>query len=439
MNKSLLIVICDFLILSLFAIARFDRVEQEAAPTPSESETREQQAAAADLLVALEQSLAQEQSMREDLDRTLNEQELGISERDRALAEAAQQKATLDAALEAARLRLESEEAARLAAEARVDRTREEVLQAREDSAAARERLRLLQDQLAARERALEQAESARIALAEEKTRVEAEMRRVSTDLQIREAEKSILESNLVVARTEIETVRVEKERLARQTDLLAQGVVGLVDTSAAIKEEIRRSTPLSPNAVFSLYNANRVNLVFREPASGRRAARESRARGVLVTDESSVRLLFQAMGTPLEGGSGGELAGLEVWWESPGRLIPIEGYAVWPRDSRILQIAIPPELPVELGLTPFPLTSEPLRFPEAVLVGPLDRGYGEAAFKVAPRDPGILIMDRGLFKLLFGDFSPSRGDLVFSKLGQFMGFMVDNTTCLLIPNLDPP
>ena len=39
--------------------------------------------------------------------------------------------------------------------------------------------------------------------------------------------------------------------------------------------------------------------------------------------------------------------------------------------------------------------------------------------------------------KGLFGKFNPSRGDLVFSKMGDLLGIMVNNTYCLLIKNFD--
>ena len=41
--------------------------------------------------------------------------------------------------------------------------------------------------------------------------------------------------------------------------------------------------------------------------------------------------------------------------------------------------------------------------------------------------------MKTKLFSKLFGEFSPSRNDLVFAKTGDFIGWMKDNERCLLI------
>jgi hypothetical protein len=39
------------------------------------------------------------------------------------------------------------------------------------------------------------------------------------------------------------------------------------------------------------------------------------------------------------------------------------------------------------------------------------------------------------LLKGLFGKFNPSRGDLVFSRTGDLLGIMVNNTYCLTLHN----
>ena len=37
----------------------------------------------------------------------------------------------------------------------------------------------------------------------------------------------------------------------------------------------------------------------------------------------------------------------------------------------------------------------------------------------------------------LFGEFSPSRGDYVFSKTGEIIGLMVDSENCVILNSLD--
>jgi hypothetical protein len=46
--------------------------------------------------------------------------------------------------------------------------------------------------------------------------------------------------------------------------------------------------------------------------------------------------------------------------------------------------------------------------------------------------------VDNRIFKRLFGDFAPSRGDLVFSKSGELLGVMVNSDYCVLLGNFTP-
>ena len=60
-------------------------------------------------------------------------------------------------------------------------------------------------------------------------------------------------------------------------------------------------------------------------------------------------------------------------------------------------------------------------------------KGYGEVGFKLDASMPGYVRVDNRVFKRLFGDFAPSRGDLVFSKTGELLGLMVNSDFCVVI------
>ena len=52
-------------------------------------------------------------------------------------------------------------------------------------------------------------------------------------------------------------------------------------------------------------------------------------------------------------------------------------------------------------------------------------------------KNPGYVKLDRSVLKGLFGKFNPSRGDLVFSRTGELMGIMANNTYCMMIHKFD--
>jgi hypothetical protein len=106
--------------------------------------------------------------------------------------------------------------------------------------------------------------------------------------------------------------------------------------------------------------------------------------------------------------------------------------------DPRIVVLPLEPAQVKALDAKVYPLANDAFRFPEAVLIDGGGRGYGEVSFKLDASDPGFVRVDNRFFKRVFGDFSPKRGDLVFSKTGELLGIMVNNDFCAVLRNLMP-
>jgi len=88
-----------------------------------------------------------------------------------------------------------------------------------------------------------------------------------------------------------------------------------------------------------------------------------------------------------------------------------------------------------QLGCKVYRISPDPFKFQDAVLVGARDGYYGECRFQMDLTTPQYLKLDRSFLKGLFGKFNPSRGDLVFSKNGQLLGIMANDTYCMMIQN----
>lgn len=63
---------------------------------------------------------------------------------------------------------------------------------------------------------------------------------------------------------------------------------------------------------------------------------------------------------------------------------------------------------------------------------------YGEVEFKLDSATPGFVKMQTKIFSSIFGEFSPSTGDLVLSKTGELLGVMVNRRYCALVNNFVP-
>jgi hypothetical protein len=90
-----------------------------------------------------------------------------------------------------------------------------------------------------------------------------------------------------------------------------------------------------------------------------------------------------------------------------------------------------------QLGCNVYHITADPFKFQEAVLVGTREGYYGECKFQIDLSAPDYLKLDRSFLKGLFGKFNPSSGDLVFSKTGELLGVMANNTYCLMLHDFD--
>src|ERR1019366_1356800 len=96
MNKTLLLIICDFLLLNLLALTRWERVEPPRAmqaPVPelaANAVTKDQ-----DLVETMRLSLADEQTQREQLAEKLNATDTALAAREQSLAAAQAERAKL--------------------------------------------------------------------------------------------------------------------------------------------------------------------------------------------------------------------------------------------------------------------------------------------------------------------------------------------------------
>jgi hypothetical protein len=67
------------------------------------------------------------------------------------------------------------------------------------------------------------------------------------------------------------------------------------------------------------------------------------------------------------------------------------------------------------------------------VLVRADDGRYGETPFRIDASNTNYVKLDNRIVTRLFGEISPKRGDLVFSKTGEIIGMMVNNDFCAIL------
>jgi hypothetical protein len=217
----------------------------------------------------------------------------------------------------------------------------------------------------------------------------------------------------------------------------LAEGFNVLANNSSALTREIRENRALAPNTIFNDFVANQVQAGFvasRTGFLGLDAGRSKATQTVLVTDGTNIFALCHVQDTPLTlWDPGTDWEGLTGTLDRNGAQIPIRSLSFDLQDPRVVFMPVTAAEARQLGGRVYPTSSDPYKFQDAVLVGAQHGYYGECNFQMDLDTPQYVKLDHSLLKGLFGQFNPSRGDLVFSRSGDLLGIMVNGTYCLVL------
>ncbi len=436
MNKTLLLIICDFLLLNLLALTRWEKAEPprtQQPPVPEMSAnavTKEQ-----DLVDTMRMSLTDERSAREELAQQLAAAGAVLATREQTLAE-----------VQAERARLAEERNAVAGTLTETQRAATELSQkytaATQEATLTKEQLAQLQRELQERQTETERQKRMLAALEKQQTEARKHIEGLTLAVVVAEQEKKNLKETAETLRSQVQAERTERLKVQETTTQLAQDVGHLAEKSGQLSREIRDNRPINANVLYNDFLANRVTASFAASRRGFLGAvnRHTETTTVLVSNGQQVFALLHIADTVLS------LAENSPDWESLNVQLSHGGAGrsasgavqFLTQDPRIIALPLDASQAAALAAKIFPIAVDPFKFSEAVLIDGGGRGYGEVSFKLDAADPGFVRVDNRLFKRMFGDFSPKRGDLVFSKTGEFLGMMVNDDYCAVIKELRP-
>jgi X-X-X-Leu-X-X-Gly heptad repeat protein len=245
-----------------------------------------------------------------------------------------------------------------------------------------------------------------------------------------------MLNQNLTEAKQQVEVERLERFRVQEQTTQLTQGVGQLAEKSGELSKEIRENRPINPNTLFSELLANRVQskITTRRPGLFSPTVRDKESQTVLVSDGNKIYALMHISDTPLAVGEVptdyDQVAGTLTHGAASAPIAELEFLRL---DPRLLVVPVDQAQAVLLGAKIYQLAKDPFKFPDAVLVRADDGRYGETPFRIDASNTNYVKLDNRIVTRLFGEISPKRGDLVFSKTGEIIGMMVNNDFCAIL------
>jgi hypothetical protein len=508
MNRSILIVICDFLLVSLLAFSTVDinKPTNEGMPrglklnnTTNQLDSRQDLAAV--MRLALEQEHQQRETLAGELAKTrdtVGQQHALLGERDKqvlSFRQEIQQKEQQTAQLERQQKSLQQElqqnqqQAAQL--EQQQKNLRQELQQKEQQAAQLDQQQKSLRQELQQKNQQTAQVEQQRAALAQQFTAAQTNILNLNQQLQGSSAEAANSRDKLVALQAELrkqsdqaaafqqqlaqlaqsnQSILNEKQRLAGQLQVaetekrlageqvvhmqeevkleraeksrLAEGVKALATKSDQLTREIRQNRPLASNTIFNQFVSNRVQATFwgvRPGFLGLGSNKGTSTLTVLASDGTNIVALCHVQDTPLSFSyPGTDWQGLTGVLERHNARVPIQSLSFYQLDPRLVFMPFTPAEARELGGTVYRTSPDPYKFQDAVVVGAQEGYYGECAFQMDLTTPLYLKMDRNSLRGLFGKFNPSRGDLVFSRTGELLGMMANNTYCIMIRNFNP-
>jgi hypothetical protein len=440
MNRSILIVICDFLLVSLLAFSTvdMDRLSQPGTPQLTQPTSTTNQ-------VTGRQDLGDVMRLALDEERRNRDQLVGELTRTRSVVQEQNQQ------IQSTRTQLQTKE--QLAAQLALERAKlaEEQTNLQNQFAAARTNIASLHEQLHAstvetvitkEERAAMEAEARK--QSEKAAALERQLAQLQSTNQAMQSASSAMQNKLVMSEASNRSALAQMSQLQEEVDSqrrenvrLSEGVKALAVKSSDLAREIHDSRPLTPNMIFDEMNTNRVSASFSGVKSGFLgidASKDRQAHIILVTDETNTYALGHIQDTPLTlwnpGAQWEELSGT---LKSGSAAFPIDSLSFYTLDPRVVLISVPAAEARALGCKVYHLSRDPYVFQDAVVVGTRDNYYGECKFQIDVSTPQYLKMDHNSIKGLFGKFNPSSGDLVLSKSGELLGVKANNNYCAVI------
>ena len=429
MNKTLLLIMCDFMLLNLLALTRWEKAE----PQHTQLETAAPRSAAnapavnADMVELMKISLEDEKATREKLAGQLSSTQGSLSEREKNLAALQQQKGQLENTL--------------AATQSSAHELEQRYTASAQEASMSKEQLAKLQRELEERraEADRQKAELARM----ERQNSEARQRieNLNVAVQVAQQEKQLIAQNLTEAKQQVEVERLERMKVQEQTTQLTQGVGQLAEKSGELSKEIRDNRPINPNVIFSEFLANRVQtfITARRPGLFSPTVKDKDTQTILVSDGNKVYALMHLSDTPFT------LSEVPTDYDQvTGRLTrgtfnaPMGELQFLQLDPRIVVAPVDGSLAALMGAKIYQLAKEPFKFPDAVLVRADDGRYGETPFRIDQANASYVKLDNRIVTRLFGEIAPKRGDLVFSKTGEIIGIMVNSDFCAVLGNFTP-
>ncbi len=533
MNKSLLIVICDFLLLSMLSLANFDKPQDDVSKTKMEMEaSQEQNYVDTQMIDLLKMSLDNERDKREALSNDISKlakqaaqsqeqtqkQKQIIAARDKEIAQISKNKSELEA--ERKRIlaqsqkleeekrhilaknreqekenklilertqRLEAEKERILAKSNELEKEKTHIIERskeletrvkssetrnatlekeivstshklneyamervklerqigdmREVDSTTRAKLQSVQRELKEHKSKLTELKKESDILKKEKNAIEAEKRDLSTRLEVATTQSKIYKENLEHVQALVDIEKTEKAQIRAHAQTLAEGVSELATSQKELNQDVKNLRPKTSSEIFNDIRSNFVTIKINYTQNSilGDSLSKQEIRSIPIDLNGKTLLLFNSEDTILS-------PAIKKYTPPKALSISVEcrKYAFAPsyiysikQDPRILLIEVPLEFIKKENIKPIKLAKTLFDFNDCAVLNAEKFYYGQVPFRADFKNANFVQLDVSLFQSLFGTFSPSAGDIILTRSGDFMGFAIDNDAAVIFKDIN--
>lgn len=498
MNRSILVIICDFLLLSLLSFIKVEDLPQQTQSPNQVVGGGVDIAAVSNLMQVIQTELAKERLAREQAEQISRKEQLErlkleaqLREKEKLLAEKERQLAEQNRLLTEAQTRAEQLQQLQRQLEGQIQ-VREKQLQEKEyqlvqlqaqqqtalqrvgelqqayelatrEASLTREQLALIERELAARREEARRLQEEIKRVIDERLQVESEKQKYAVELAKLQTTAELVAQQLEESRKRIMQITQEKMELQRHAQVLASGVSRLAEEAAQLKQEVKEGVQALAqrteeirsrleeqgewpvNAVYQFFRTNAVNVGFTarvlDPV-GRRD-RSYGAQSLVIKLADALYVVTHISNTPL-----GEWQPPVVWDLVTGSMgvgmahFPVSKVYLLAEDPRIVLVPATEQMLKNWSVAIIDLVKEPARYERAIVVAnqALEREsyYGEVAFKVDSANPRYIRVERLKEPGLLTAARPRAGDLLLTKKGELLGLMINEEYAIVLCEVHP-
>ncbi len=473
MNKSLLIVICDFLLLSLLSIANFDKPEMnKAQKNEAENSLKNETFVQTQMLETLKTALDAEQQrhleLSQNVDKLTKTAEANlrqaqthkkiIREREHQLQQ--MQAAKLELEQERSKILQKSKELEQkvatadkrnaalqteiVSAASKLEKSTEERIRLerelgkmQQNDTSIKNQLKSVQEQLLQNKQNLARLQEESHKLKLENKAIEAEKQALSTRLEVAATKTQIYEENLKRAQVLIDIEKAEKSKIIDHAQSLSTNVSKLETSQKQLSKNIDNLRPQTASETFAKIKNKFVSIVFKYNEGGllgnKNASIKLETLPISIAGKDYV--FFDADSSPLR------FSSKPIAPETLNISVVANNKSFTPECVFLLkatQRTIAVELPLGFLKKDDSLTmvSEQnlYKFPECIVIDARKKYYGQVPFMANFTRKEFAKLDVGVIDSIFKTFSPSANDIAMTRSGDAIGILTSSTD-LFIPS----